>query len=144
MRNLSPCLLGVLCASILNAQPKNDEGYTAKIREYTTESFLTTELAAHLPASATVPTPEKVLGYIVGAPNKLTYTKDIYRYMRELEKATGRVKVFAIGPSEEGREILLVAVRLPRPKPTVSPRRRCRSIGSPVPFTLARPARPRC
>src|SRR5580692_7108774 len=93
MRNLSPCLLGVLCASILNAQPKNDEGYTAKIREYTTESFLTTELVDHLPASATVPTPEKVLGYIVGAPNKLTYTKDIYRYMRELEKATRRVKV---------------------------------------------------
>src|ERR1700722_10225732 len=110
MRNLSPCLLGVLCASILNAQPKNDEGYTAKIREYTTESFLTTELVDHLPASATVPTPEKVLGYIVGAPNKLTYTKDIYRYMRELEKATKRVKVFTIGTSEEGREIMLVAV----------------------------------
>src|SRR5580692_3834241 len=110
MRNLSPCLLGVLCASILNAQPKNDEGYTAKIREYTTESFLTTELVDHLPASATVPTPEKVLGYIVGAPNKLTYTKDIYRYMRELEKATKRVKVFTIGRSEEGREIMLVAV----------------------------------
>jgi hypothetical protein len=91
-------------------QQKNDEAYTAKIREYTTESFLTTELVDHLPASATVPTPEKVLGYIVGAPNKLTYTKDIYRYMRELEKASKRVKVFTIGRSEEGREIMLVAV----------------------------------
>ena len=30
--------------------------------------------------------------------------------MRELEKATKRVKVFTIGHSEEGREIMLVAV----------------------------------
>src|SRR5450432_4089505 len=102
--------LALLCALALSAQQKNDDGYTAKIRQYTTESFFSTELVDHLPASATVPTPEKVLGYVIGSPNKLTYTKDIYRYMRELEKATKRVKVFVIGHSEEGREILLVAV----------------------------------
>src|SRR6202789_2030577 len=110
MRNLTLCLLSLACAFSVAAQQKNDEAYTAKIREYTTESFLTTELVDHLPASATVPTPDKVLAHIVGAPNKLTYTKDIYRYMRELEKATKRVKVFTIGHSEEGREIMLVAV----------------------------------
>lgn len=92
------------------APQKMDEGYTAKIREYTTEKFFLTELVDHLPASDTVPAPEKVLGYAIGTPNKLTYTKDIYRYMRELEKATRRVKVFTIGHSEEGRETLLVAV----------------------------------
>ncbi len=79
------------------APAKVDEAYTAKIREYTTEPFFLTELVDHLPASDTVPTPQKVLGYIVGTPNKLTYTKDIYRYMRELEKASKRVKVFSIG-----------------------------------------------
>src|SRR5580700_8131855 len=110
MRKLTLCLLGLVCAFSLAAQQKNDEAYTAKIREFTTESFLTTELVDHLPASASVPTPDKVLGYIVGAPNKLTYTKDIYRYMRELEKASKRVKVFTIGRSEEGREIMLAAV----------------------------------
>jgi len=89
---------------------KLDEGYTAKIVEYTTEKFFLTELVDHLPASDKVPTPEKVLGYVIGTPNKLTYTKDIYRYLRELEKATPRVKVFSIGKSEEGREMLLVAV----------------------------------
>jgi hypothetical protein len=89
---------------------KNDEGYSAKIHEYTTEKFFLTELVDHLPASDTVPTPEKVLGYAIGTPNKLTYTKDIYRYFRELEKASKRVKVFTIGKSEEGREILLAAV----------------------------------
>ncbi len=91
--------------------PKIDEGYTAKIREYTTEKFFLTELVDHLPASDKVPTPEKVLGYIAGAPNKLTYTKDLHRYYRELEKSTPRVRVFvAPEKSEEGREQLLVLV----------------------------------
>jgi hypothetical protein len=80
-----------------------DEAYTAKIREYTTEPFFLTELVDHLPASERVPTTTKVLGYPVGTPDKLTYSKDIYRYMRELEKASPRVKVFPIGRTEEGR-----------------------------------------
>jgi len=87
-----------------------DEGYTKEIHEYTTEPFFSTELVDHLPASAAVPTPEKVLGYAIGTPNKLTYTKDIYRYFRALAAATPRVKVFSVGKSEEGREFLLVAV----------------------------------
>ncbi len=108
MRTTLACTALLACAAA-QAQPL-DAGYTAKIRQYTTEKFFTTELVDHLPASDTVPTPEKVLGYAIGTPQKLTYTKDIYRYMRELEKATPRVKVFSIGRSEEGRETLLVAV----------------------------------
>ncbi len=46
----------------------NDEGYTAKIRQYTTAPHFLTELVDHLPASDRVPTPEKFLGYIAGAP----------------------------------------------------------------------------
>jgi hypothetical protein len=76
---------------------KIDEAYTAKIKEYTTEKFFLTELVDHLPASDTVPTPEKILGYAIGTPNKLTYTKDIYRYLRALEAASKRVKIFSIG-----------------------------------------------
>jgi hypothetical protein len=94
-----------------NAPQKMDDAYTAKIKEYTTEKFFLTELVDHLPASDKVPTPEKVLGYPIGTPNKLTYTKDQYRYYRELEKATPRVRVFtAPEKSEEGREQLLVLV----------------------------------
>jgi hypothetical protein len=87
-----------------------DAPYTAKIREYTTEPFLSTPLVDHLPASATVPTPEKILGYVIGTPDKLTHTADIYRYYRALAQATPRVKVWTTGKSEEGREFLLVAV----------------------------------
>jgi len=103
----------LVCLPLFAAPPqpqKLDAAYTAKIRQYTTEPFFLTELVDHLPASDTVPTPEKVLGYPIGTPQKLTYTKDIYRYMRELEKASPRVKVFSIGRSEEGRETLMVAV----------------------------------
>src|SRR3979409_1181206 len=89
---------------------KLDEAYSQKIREYTTEPFFLTEIVDHLPASATVPSPAKVLGYVIGTPNKLTYTKDIHRYFRELANASPRVKVFTAGQSEEGREMLLVAV----------------------------------
>src|SRR5947208_13681050 len=89
---------------------KVDEAYSAKIREYTTEPFFLTELVDHLPGSSTVPTPEKVLGYAIGTPNRLTYTKDIHRYMRELATASPRVRVYNIGQSEEGRETLLVAI----------------------------------
>ncbi len=88
----------------------NDPGYTAKIKQYTTQPDLLTELVDHLRSSSTVPSPDKILGYVIGAPNKLTYTKDIYRYYRALAQASPRVKVFSVGKSEEGREFVLVAV----------------------------------
>ena len=82
-----------------------DEEYTRKIREYTTETFFNSPLTEYLPASKTVPTPKAVIGDIAGAPGKLPYSKDVYRYMRMLEQASPRVKVFSIGTTEEGREI---------------------------------------
>jgi hypothetical protein len=85
--------------------------YGAKIAEYTTEKYFMTELVDHLPVSDKVPSPEKVLGYVVGTPNKLTYTKDLYRYYRELAAASPRVRVLvAPEKSEEGREQMLVLV----------------------------------
>jgi hypothetical protein len=88
-----------------------DREYTDSILKNTTDKMFLTELVDHLPASDKVPTPAKVLGYPVGTPNKLTYTKDQYRYYRELEKASPRVKVFvAPEKSEFGKEQLLVVV----------------------------------
>lgn len=92
------------------ATPVMDEEYGAAIRRFTTEPYFLTELVDHLPKTAGVPTPKDVLGYVIGTPDKLTYTKDIYRYLRALEKSSPRIKTFDIGRSEEGRETLLVAV----------------------------------
>src|SRR5215510_2494521 len=93
------------------ASPANNAAYAAKVKEYTTESYFMTELVDHLPASDKIPSPDKILGYEVGAPGHLTYSKDLYRYYRELEKASPRVKVFtAPEKSEEGKEQYLIAV----------------------------------
>jgi len=90
-------------------QPVDDE-YTKKIAEYTTEKFFNSPLTDYLPASPNVPTPKAVLGDVAGAPGKLPYAEDVYKYMRMLEKASPRVKVFSIGTTEEGREMIAVAV----------------------------------
>ena len=90
-------------------QPVDSE-YTRKIREYTTEPFFLSPLVDYLPASSTVPTPKAVLGDIAGAKDNLPYSKDVYAYFRMLEKASPRVKVFSIGTTEEGREMIAVAV----------------------------------
>src|SRR6266705_1905539 len=87
-----------------------DEAYTEKIHKYTTEPYFTSPLVDYLPASKNVPTPQAVLGDVAGAPGILPYAEDVYRYMRLLEKATPRVKVFSIGKTEEGREMIAVAV----------------------------------
>ena len=114
------CLFVLAGGSAAWAQPNKyardpkqaiDEEYTKKIREYTTESFFNSPLTDYLPASKTVPTPKTILGDVAGAPAVLPYTAQVHEYMRRLAKAApGRVKVFSIGTSEEGREMIAVAI----------------------------------
>ena len=87
-----------------------DEEYTKKILEYTTEKFFLSPLVDYMPASKTVPTPKAVLGDIAGAKNYFPYSREVYAYMRLLEKSSPRVRVFSIGKTEEGREMIAVAV----------------------------------
>src|SRR3984885_7468244 len=93
-----------------DAKQPVDDAYTAKIKKYTTQPFFSSPLVDYLPASKTVPTPETVLGDVAGAPGILPYAEDVYKYMRLLEKASPRVKVFSIGKTEEGREMIAVAI----------------------------------
>src|SRR5437870_13311477 len=105
-------VVGAQQASTFVRDPKIavDEEYTKKIKEYTTQPCFMSPLVDYLPASKTVPTPKAVLGDVAGAPGKLPYSHEVYRYMRMLEKASPRVKVFSIGTTEEGREMIAVAV----------------------------------
>jgi hypothetical protein len=89
---------------------KIDAEYTAKIKEYTQDPRIITELVDHMPISDTVPSPLKFLGRIPGTPDELTYYKDIVRYFEALDKASPRVTLFRIGKSEEGRDMILVAI----------------------------------
>jgi hypothetical protein len=90
-----------------------DQQYTDQIHKYTTDPSFSSPLVDYLPASKTVPTPEKVLGDVSGAPNMLPYAEDVYKYFRLLEASSPRVKVVTIGHSEEGREMIAVAVADP-------------------------------
>lgn len=119
VRSLFLCLLFLATfGSIAYAQIKPgrdpnqpiDQDYTNKIREYTTAPYFNSPLTDYLPASNDVPTPKAVLGDVAGAPGKLPYAEDVYKYMRMLERASPRVKVFSIGTTEEGREMIAVAV----------------------------------
>jgi hypothetical protein len=109
-------LVSCISAQIVSVKPERDpnqpidEEYSRKIREYTTEKFFNSPLTDFLPASKTIPNPKVVLGDVAGAPGKLPYAEDVYKYMRMLEKASPRVKVFSIGTTEEGREMIAVAV----------------------------------
>jgi len=100
----------ILLATTAFSQQQNDADYTRQIKQFTTGPQFITEMVDHLPASAKVPTPLKFFGYIAGAEGHLTYSEDVNRYMRALEAASPRVKVFSIGKSEEGREMIAVAV----------------------------------
>src|SRR5450432_182575 len=106
-------ITSLLLASLTGlAQPpqKMNDAYGAKIKEYTTDTAFLTEMVDHLPMSDTVPSPDKVLGYVIGTPNRLTYVKDIMHYMAELAKASPRVRYKVAGKSEEGRDTGLVLI----------------------------------
>ena len=89
---------------------KLDEDYTARIKKATPDPRIITELVDHMPVSATVPSPLKFFGYVPGEPGHLTYHADIVRYYEALEKATPRVKLFRLGKSEEGRDMVALAI----------------------------------
>ncbi len=89
---------------------KPDEEYTRLIHEYLQDPRITTELVDHMPASDTVPSPLKFLGRIPGKPGELTYAHDIERYYEALAKASPRARFWKMGTTEEGRDIVVLAI----------------------------------
>ncbi|MEO7501717.1 MAG: M14 family zinc carboxypeptidase [Gemmatimonadaceae bacterium] len=103
----------VLASHSAAGQQAIDSAYTARIRELTTNDRIwkfNTDLVETLPASSTVPTPLKVLGYVPGTLGRLSYVADINRYFRALAAASPRTKLFSLGMSDEGREMILLAI----------------------------------
>ncbi|MGE5100142.1 MAG: M14 family zinc carboxypeptidase, partial [Deltaproteobacteria bacterium] len=98
-------------AVLAQATQKIDQDYTAKIKQALTDPRISTELVDHLPASATVPTPLKFNGRIVGAPGELTHASQIHAYLEAIAKAAPtRTRFWKIGKTEEGRDIVLLAI----------------------------------
>jgi hypothetical protein len=87
-----------------------EPGSIDEISKATTELRFLSPWVSYLPASSTVPSPRAFFGRIMGAPGELVDSAKTYTYCRALAAASPRVRVFTIGKSEEGRDILLVAI----------------------------------
>ncbi len=116
MRTRLFCCLGSLClATHLYAQSPvgsdtAEPGSAEEIARATTEPRFASPWVSYVPASATVPSPRQFFGRIMGAPGELVDTAQAQNYLRALAAASPRVRVFTIGRSEEGRDILMVAI----------------------------------
>ncbi len=89
---------------------QDDAEYAKRIREYTTDPRFLSDLVDHLPSSESVPSPLDHFGEIIGAPNILHSTTEIYGYLRALADASARVEYRAVGRTEEGREMVQVII----------------------------------
>ena len=87
-----------------------EPGYAEAVREFTTEARFLSDLVDHLPDHPTVPSPLDHFGSVIGAEGILHYVEEINGYLRALDEASPRVSTWVIGTSDEGREMLAVAV----------------------------------
>jgi Zinc carboxypeptidase len=92
------------------AQDRPEPGSAEEIAKATTSPQFLSPWVASLPASSSVPSPRAFLKRIAGAPGELVDSATAYGYARALAAASPRVEVFTIGRSEEGRDIVLLAI----------------------------------
>ena len=119
MRKLNQ-LYGVIALSLLAPSPLlaqvdtgpdvAEAGSIEEIAKATTEARFMSPWVSYLPASAKVPSPRAFLHRIPGAPGELVNVATTDAYCRALAAASPRVRMFTIGRSEEGRDIVMLAI----------------------------------
>ena len=87
-----------------------EPGSVEAIAAATGDKHFLSPWVSYLPKSRSVPSPLAFLGRIAGAPGEFVDSAKAYAYCRALASASPRVHVFAIGRSEEGRDILMLAI----------------------------------
>ena len=97
-------------AADLTAPDTAEPGSVDAIAKATGDPRFLSPWVSYLPQVKGVPSPLAFLGRIPGAPGEFVDSAKAYAYYRALAAASPRVRVFSIGRSEEGREILLVAI----------------------------------
>src|SRR5579872_2574077 len=103
-------LTGALVETVAQTPDIAEPGASEAIAAATTDPHFISPLVNYVPESKTVPSPEKFFGRTMGSPGELAGTEKAYAYARTLAAASPRVRVFTIGKSEEGRDIILIAV----------------------------------
>ena len=97
-------------AAVAAAPDVAEPGSIDAIARFTTDPRFVSPWVGYVPDSKTVPSPTRFLGHLAGAAGELTNTAQVHAYFRALATATPRVRVETIGKSDEGRDILLVAI----------------------------------
>src|SRR5262245_40078253 len=87
-----------------------EPGTTEAIAKATTEARFLSPWVASIPISSKVPSPEMFFGRIMGAPGELVNSEKSAAYLHALADSSPRVKFFTIGKSEEGRDIVMIAI----------------------------------
>jgi len=102
----------VMLTSRIAAQSPDipEKGSIEAIANATTDPHFMSPLVSYIPDSHSVPSPEKFLGRIMGAPGELVGTEKTYAYARALAASSARVRLFTIGKSEEDRDIVMLAI----------------------------------
>src|SRR5580765_9038983 len=107
-------LLGAVGAAAFSADTAAPDvaepGSVEAIAKATGDPRFLSPWVSYLPQSKSVPSPMAFLGRILGAPGEFVDTAKAQAYCRALAAASPRVRVFSIARSEEGRDILMVAV----------------------------------
>ena len=97
-------------AAVLSDPDTAEPGSVEAIAQSTTDPRFVSPWVAYVPEADGIPSPTDFLGRIVGAPGELTRVEEFSAYLRALVEASPRVSLEVIGRTEEGREILLVAI----------------------------------
>jgi hypothetical protein len=100
----------ILAATDTHLPDRPEPGSVEAIAAATTDPRFVSPWVAYVPESDNVPSPTDFLGRIVGAPGEMTRIEEFSGYLRALAEASPRVHIEEIGRTEEGREILLLAV----------------------------------
>lgn len=80
----------------ITAPDEPEPGSVEKIKLATTDAKYLPASVAYVPYSRTVPSPEKVIGHIAGAPGDLSDTATVIKYFRALDAASDRVQLITV------------------------------------------------
>ncbi len=87
-----------------------DQAYDEKIKAYTTDERFLPEMVLNFPMHPKIPSPLEHFGEIVGAPDILHNTTEIYSYFDKLSHTSTWLKWEKVGTSEEGRPMYLAII----------------------------------
>jgi hypothetical protein len=117
MRNKRLVLLTALAlapqlpaAQAPGAPDSAEPGSIEEIARATTEPRFSSPWVSYLPAAPGVVSPRAFWHRIPGAPGELVDSAAAFGYARALAGSSPRVRLFTIGRSEEGRDIVLLAI----------------------------------